>query len=97
MYDSGPTQAELDTIGLLREDVEDRSVLEIWPENALPFEVFKAMRSQWNSGMSGPTSLIYSSMPLAFKRCKVSDDDFDEVFDAVQIMEGEALRQMHKT
>ena len=96
MYDSGPTQEELDAIGLCREDVEDTSVIEIWPENLLAFDVFNKMRSQWNVGMSGASSLNYASLPLAFKRCKVSKKQFDEVFDSIQIMESTALNKMHQ-
>lgn len=96
MYDSGPTQEELDAIGLRREDVEDTSVTDIWPENLLAFEVFGKMRSQWNVGMSGASSLNYAALPLAFKRCKVGKKQFDDVFDAIQVMESAALSQMHK-
>jgi hypothetical protein len=40
MYDSGPSDEELKAFCLTREDVEDTSDFEIWPENWIPFLVF---------------------------------------------------------
>ena len=55
MYAPGPSEAELAAIGLKREDVEDTSIAEIWPENYLAFQIFTRCGTQWNSGMGGPT------------------------------------------
>lgn len=94
MYERGPSDEELEAIGLCREDVVDTTPIEVWPENWLPLEVFRRMRTQWDCGMNGATGLRYPSIPLILKRVGVPKKQFAEVFDAVQILEYEALRCM---
>lgn len=94
MYDPGPSDEELQAIGITREDVANNDVVEIWPENWLPYEVFLRMRSQWHQGMGGATGLVYSSLDAVMRRSKVSEEEYDDVFDAVQVMEYAALNDM---
>lgn len=44
--------------------------------------------------MNGPVCLDLSSIRLYFKRCGVKKSEFDDVFDALHVMESEALRVM---
>lgn len=96
MYDPGPTDAELAIWGLMREDVIDTSVTEIWPENWLPFEVFRRMTDQWYSGMNGPTGLNYTSFDLWYEAARGRRKDRAGTLDALQVMARAALKQMHK-
>ena len=96
MYTPGPTDHELESLGLMREDVEDTSVTEVWPENWLPFQVFHRMGNRWLHGMNGPTCLDLSCFHLFTQRCNVKKKDRDAVFDAVLTLESEALRVMAK-
>lgn len=68
--------------------------LEIFEDNLKSVEVFQRMRTQWDrAGMDGKRcGLRYASLPVVMKRCKVPDgEEFDRVFDDLQIMEDEAL------
>lgn len=94
MYTPGPDLKELEAIGLTLDDVSDQSVTDIWPENALAFDVFCRCRSQWFIGPGGPTGLRYESLPFIFKMAGVPKKKYKDLFQAVQVMESEALRIM---
>jgi hypothetical protein len=97
MYAPGPTQEELDLLGISREDVEDTSSTDIWPENVNAFLVFDAMRTQWRVGMAGATGLDYAALPATLD---LLDIEFDEdttrkqLFSQLRVMEYEALSLM---
>lgn len=95
MYAPGPSEAELAAIGLKREDVEDTSITEIWPENYLAFQIFTRCGTQWNSGMGGPTGLNYPSVMTVCSLFGVKTKKQLEMLDAIQILEREALKQMN--
>ncbi len=71
MYDPGPSEEELDAIGLLREDVEDTSDVEVWPENWVPFKVFNKVSTQWRVGAGGATGLDYNVVYSTMDRMKI--------------------------
>jgi hypothetical protein len=75
MYDSGPSDEELKAFCLTREDVEDTSDFEIWPENWMPFLVFSEVSTQWRVGAGGATGLDY----VAVKVGHGPDEDQEEV------------------
>lgn len=92
MYDPGPSDEELEAIGLLREDVEDMSDFEVWPESWLPFQVFAEVSTQWRVGAGGPTGLDYTQVRWVMDLMKV-EEPLDTLH-AVQVMESSALRKM---
>lgn len=92
MYDSGPSQEELDAIGLLREDVTDDSDFEVWPENWLPFQVFSQVSTQWRVGYGGPTGLDYSQVKWVMELMQVKKPL--EVLHAIRTLESSALKTM---
>lgn len=94
MYDSGPDQAELDAIGLTREDVTETSDFEVWPENWVPFQVFSEVSTQWRMGPGGPTGLDYGEVRWVMKLLKVKNPY--RVLQAIQVLESSALRVMAK-
>ena len=93
MYESGPSDKELEAFGLTKEDVAQGDV-EVWQENWLPFLVFKDMTRQWRVGMGGPTGLDYSALPFVFDLHEVKKKKRQEVFAALRVMEDEALSVM---
>jgi hypothetical protein len=97
MYDSGPSEEELAAIGLLREDVEDNSDFEVWPENWLPFQVFNETSSQWRVGPGGPTGLDYSQVKWVMELMKIKSKHQLEVLKAVRVLESSAIKTMNKS
>lgn len=94
MYDSGPSDEELEAIGLNREDVENTDVLDVWPENWLPMQVFSRLGTQWRVGMGGATGLDYSALISVMNLLEVKKKDRGYMFWAIQKMESAALKQM---
>uniref|UniRef100_UPI003EB71BD2 DUF1799 domain-containing protein n=1 Tax=Alcaligenes xylosoxydans xylosoxydans TaxID=85698 RepID=UPI003EB71BD2 len=72
------------------------AVIDLWPENVLPKDVFEAMGSQWRIGFAGPTGLDYGALAGVMRILRVPEDDEIDVFDAVRVMEGAALRMMNR-
>lgn len=54
------------------------------------------MLRQWRVGMGGPVGFDYAALPVVEKRVGVKKRDRREVFEAIQVMEDEALRIMAK-
>lgn len=94
MYRKGPSDAELGRLGLLREDVEDRSTQEVWPEHWLAFRVFCDLSDQWYQGMSGPTGMNYSSFDLWFGINGGKPGKRTETIRYVQALVRAAMKQM---
>ena len=94
MYDPGPSEEELEAIGLLREDVEDTSDVEVWPENWVPFKVFNKVSTQWRVGAGGATGLDYSVVYSTMDRMKIKKQL--AVLDAIRVMEACALSTMNR-
>lgn len=94
MYDPGPSEEELEAIGLLREDVEDTSDVEVWPENWVPFKVFNKVSTQWRVGAVGATGLDYSVVYSTMDRMKIKKQL--AVLDAIRVMEASALSTMNR-
>jgi hypothetical protein len=49
------------------------------------------MATQWRSGMNGLTGLDYTAIKPVFNLLGVSKKSRAEVFEAIRVMEGEAL------
>ncbi|MBD9476502.1 DUF1799 domain-containing protein [Achromobacter sp. ACM01] len=95
MYRPAPDKASLAEFGLRLEDFPV-AVIELWPENVVPKDVFEAMGSQWRIGFAGPTGLDYGALTGVMRILRVPPDDEIDVFDAVRVMEGAALTMMNK-
>jgi hypothetical protein len=81
----------LQLLGIKREDLGVEETTEIWPENWKSFQVFNRMGNRWLRDMNGPICLDMSAYHLFTRRCRVAEDEWDEVLDAVQVMENAAL------
>lgn len=94
MYDSGPSESELQAIGLEREDVTDNSDFEVWPENWLPFQIFNDVATQWRTSGGGPTGLDYGAVEWVMKLRTVPKKQRLGVLTSIRIMEASALDQI---
>ena len=95
MYDSGPTEAELQAIGLSREDVEDNSDVEVWPENWVAFKAFNKVSSLWRVGPGGSTGMDYNALFSMLKCMKVKPTP--AFMDRIRVLESTALSIMSKS
>lgn len=99
LYESAPAQAaEGDVIGAalvaaIRRDQENREV-EIWPENWPAFRIFSRLSTQWRTDMSGPTGLCYEAVYPLIDRQNLPPDEWEQMFDDVQVMERAARSVM---
>lgn len=59
--------------------------------------LFVAMATQWRTGFSGATGLDYTALPVVREAQQIPDDDWPDVFDALRVLEGEALSVMRET
>lgn len=78
-------------VGLTPEDFAVVPPFEVWPENETALRVFLAMDTQWQIGPGGPVGLIYSSLAEVWQRQRVPDEERDEVFEGLRVLEEETL------
>ena len=97
MYDSGPSDEELAAIGIRREDVEDTSDVEIWPENDLVFKVFRQASSQWRMGPAGRVALDHNIVFRYFDLMGIEPKEQLELMRDIHVLECAALKQMYKS
>ncbi|WP_218059348.1 DUF1799 domain-containing protein [Gilliamella sp. GillExp13] len=94
LYTPEPSKDELAAFGLTEDDYADEYV-EIWQDNLDAFRLFKAMSTQWRTGMSGLIGLDYNCLPWVMKINNIAESD--TIFNDIQTMESEALKLMHKS
>lgn len=77
------------------EDLETDPV-EVWEVNWPVVLLFTRIGDQWRYGFSGPTGMDYSLAITLMNRMKLSDEAFDEMLDALQVMANAAREEMRK-
>lgn len=98
MYAKPPTAAELNIWGMSRQEWEEEDQsqeLVIWPDNERAVRLFSKIRGQWIVGMNGPTALNYMVMYHNMDRMGLSDEEFDELHEDMQVLERAALDEIH--
>ena len=67
----------------------------VYPDNVLPVSVFADMRNQWRVGVNGATGLDFGALQAVpiVRRIK-DDDEYDDIFECLRIMESAALEEM---
>ena len=76
--------------------VQAAKPVELWPENERAINLFTTLSTQWRIGMNGATGLDYSPFFARMDRMRLSDDDYEILFDDIRIIESEALQIMNK-
>ena len=75
------------------EDFEGEE-FEVWPENWRVFVLFSRLQTQWSVGMSGATGLRYEAVYPLLDREAQGAEDWQQLFDDLQTLEGAALKKM---
>lgn len=96
MYDPGPSDTELAAIGICREDVQDDSICEIWPENNEAFQLFYQVQSQWRIGPAGRTSLDYNVAFSLMNLMGIKKKRQLRLIEDIKTLEMAALERMYK-
>ncbi|MBX9028305.1 DUF1799 domain-containing protein [Enterobacter ludwigii] len=92
-YTPEPTAADLAPYGLTPDDYDDQFI-DVWPDVWPSFLVFRAVSTQWRTGMGGASGLDYNVLPWVMRLHNV-DDEATALSD-IRVMESAALRIMHK-
>lgn len=93
MYAKEADLAELLAAGLRPEDFEDESC-EIWQENELAVDLFSKVSTQWRVGMAGPVGLDYGPMFSLMGRMRLTEKEYDALFNDMRVVERAALECM---
>lgn len=72
----------------------DDAAVPIWPDNLPAVNVFVALSTQWRVGMNGATGLDYGVVPMVLRLQQIPRPDWPDTFDALRVLEGEALSVM---
>lgn len=65
---------------------------ECWPDNWLLLQIFDALDTQWNIGMSGVVGLRYEALDVVFEEFEVKKTERAEMIGSLRTMETEALQ-----
>ena len=89
--DGSDATAALAAMGLAPETSLGDADLELFEDTERSVEIFAAMNTQWNIGMSGATGLRYEALPLMLRMAGVARADWPGVIEDVRVMERGAL------
>ena len=94
MYQKPPTDEELRSVGLSREDYEgeEPETLIFSDDMNQSYDVFCAMSTQWRSAGAGAYGLDYNVLPMLFKIYKIEDEEL--ALNDIRVMEQKALEMM---
>lgn len=70
-------------------------MVHVWPENWRAWTLFLTLTTQWFVGMGGRTGLRYESLYPLLDRLAGSEQEWERLFDDVQVMERAALGAMY--
>lgn len=96
MWASGPSEKELEALGLRREDLQDDSNCEVWADNWDAFKVFELCSYQWRMSNGYRVGLDYNVVKWALELHKVKKNRHLDLLNEVRVMENAALLQMQK-
>ena len=85
--------------GFTAEDYEDADEeVMVWPECMAAYRIFTAIGTQWayaTTGMSSiHTGLRYADVYPLIDRATKTDEEWDDLFQDIRIMESAALKEM---
>jgi hypothetical protein len=93
MYEAGASEQTLGAFGLKASDLQE-AVVEVLPDVWPAFQLFRAMSTQWRTGMAGATGLDYAAIPVTGGLLGMTSEEVRTVFDDIRAMEGSALSVM---
>lgn len=98
MYERGPTDAELEAVGMTRDDIESaQGDTVVWQEHRVVTEVFSALNTQWRTSMTGAaTGLDYAAVLPVLDLMGIPQADRLPLFNDLRVMESEALVAMNE-
>lgn len=80
--------------GFLPEDYPDE---EAWPENWPACRLFLELCGQWRmASMGGPVAIDYGPLFARMERMRLSDDDWEDLFQSFREIESAALDQIRE-
>ncbi|WP_313401506.1 DUF1799 domain-containing protein [Stenotrophomonas sp.] len=92
MYWRAPTEAELAGSGLKAKHFQPPEV-DLWPECALPIEIYSRVATQWRVGAGGPIGLDYGVIFYEMDREGLEGEKRDEVMAGIRVIETAALAE----
>ncbi|WP_303637557.1 DUF1799 domain-containing protein [Stenotrophomonas tuberculopleuritidis] len=95
LYWRAPTEAELNQLGLKAKHFPPPQV-ELWPECALPIDIFSRVSTQWRIGAGGPTGLDYNVVYQELEREGLTAEKHAEAMAGIRVIERAALDEMHR-
>lgn len=93
MYEPGPSEKELAAFGIKPSDLPE-TVVEVLPDVWDSYRLFRAMSTQWRTGMAGATGMDYAALPVTGDLLGMTPEEIRIAFEDVRVMEGEALTAM---
>ena len=88
--DMGPSLAGIAALIIAAPDYE------VWPDNIQAINLFTALQTQIRTGAMGPTGFDYNVYFSRMDRMKLSDQEYEWLFDDVRVIEAEALKIINK-
>lgn len=64
---------------------------EVWPDNMPAINLFNTISTQWRTSMGGVTGLDYNVLFNRMDRMKLSEQEYEWMFDDIRVIESEAL------
>lgn len=81
---------------LLAESEQFQRADGVYPDNAQTVGIFSDMMTQWRMGPAGATGLDYNALPVVLMIRAVTDDERQDVFDGLRVMEMAALKSIRE-
>lgn len=97
LYYEIPTAADLvGTSYVISDFVDNEPTVEVWDKNWDVLELYRQYSTQWRAAGNGPFALDFSIFFHELNRKRIADDEFDEIVAKLRIIEGEALKWIHR-
>lgn len=93
-YTRIPTEKELEGTGFAPADYETDD-FEVWPDNIQAINLFTALQTQIRTGAMGPTGFDYNVYFSRMDRMKLSEQEYEWLFDDIRVIESEALKAIN--
>jgi hypothetical protein len=76
--------------------IDDAPSSEVWDENWDVLSLYRQYSTQWRMGGHGPAALDFLVFFHELDRKRVSEDEYDDYVDKLQIIESEAIKWIYR-